>query len=64
MILDHFKIIINFFILVDGSGNKDEEGFFTDQVKVDMEDEGNGNFDKINRRINASPTITAFSLTE
>lgn len=35
--INHVHVLLN---AVDGSGDKDEEGFFTDQVKVDMEDEG------------------------
>ena len=43
--------------LVDGSGDNDEEGFFTDQIEVDMGDEGNRHFKTVNRRIIASPWI-------
>lgn len=43
--------------LVDGSGDNDEEGFFTDQIKVDMGDEGNRHFKTVNRRISASPRM-------
>lgn len=43
--------------LVDGSGDNDEEGFFTDQIKVDMGDEGNRHFKTVNRRISASPRV-------
>ena len=43
--------------LVDGSGDNDEEGFFTDQIKIDMGDEGNRHFKTVNRRISASPRM-------
>ena len=46
-----------FCFLVDGSGDNDEEGFFTDQIKVDMGDEGNRHFKTVNRRISASPRM-------
>lgn len=47
----------SFCFLVDGSGDNDEEGFFTDQIKVDMGDEGNRHFKTVNRRISASPRM-------
>ena len=47
----------SFCFLVDGSGDNDEEGFFTDQIKVDMVDEGNRHFKTVNRRISASPRM-------
>ena len=47
----------SFCFLVDGSGDNDEEGFFTDQIKVDIGDEGNRHFKTVNRRISASPRM-------
>ena len=47
----------SFCFLVDGSGDNDEEGFFTDQIKVDIGDEGNRHFKTVNHRISASPRM-------